>query len=175
MEWVRGLAVGVGAAVAHLIVSVGAVQLYTVNTSPSIPIGIYRVVSRIRPGIGDLVLVCLPTRVADFARARGYLTRGRCASGVEPLGKRVAGTAGDTVAVRSQGVVINSRLIAGTTPLRVDSRGRLLPQLAGDRWVLRPGELWLLATGHPRSLDSRYFGPVSVRGVIAVLRPVWTW
>jgi conjugative transfer signal peptidase TraF len=137
--------------------------------------GLYGVIAAARPRIDDLVLVCLPPDLAALARARGYLTRGRCASGVEPLGKRVVATSGDTVLVRPDGVIINGHLIARTTPLRVDSRGRPLPQLAGDRWILRSGELWLQATAHRRSFDSRYFGPLSVGTVIAVVRPVWTW
>jgi|HubBroStandDraft_6_1064221.scaffolds.fasta_scaffold961720_2 conjugative transfer signal peptidase TraF len=170
----RRLAMGLSAALAHLAISVATVRLYSINTSPSLPMGFYRVVPGIRPVIGDVVLVCLPDPIADFARARGYLTRGRCASGVEPLGKRIAAVEGDTVAVSATGVVINGRAVPHTTPLHADSRGRPLPQLAGARWVLRPGELWLVANYNRRSFDSRYFGPVSVGAVIAVVRPVWT-
>jgi type IV secretory pathway protease TraF len=72
-------------------------------------------------------------------------------------------------------LVINGRSIPSTVPLRVDSHGRALPQLAGYRRALRAGELWLVASGHPRSFDSRYFGPVSIGTVIAVVRPVWAW
>jgi conjugative transfer signal peptidase TraF len=173
--WVRGLAAGAGAAVLQLAVSVAAVGVFPINTSPSLPIGFYRVASRTSPVVGDVVLVCLRHPLADTARARGYLTRGRCASGVEPLGKRVAARMGDTVAVTPDGVIINGRLIAHTTPLRVDSRGRPLPQLLGDRWILQSGELWLSATRHWRSFDSRYLGPVSIEDVVATVHPAWTW
>jgi conjugative transfer signal peptidase TraF len=173
--WLRAIGAGLGAALTHAALTLAALQLYSVNTSPSLPLGLYRVVPAARPRIGDLVLVCLPPDVAAPARARGYLTRGRCASGVEPLGKRIGAAAGDTVLVTSAGLVINGRSIPSTIPLRVDSHGRALPQLAGYRRGLRAGELWLVASGHPRSFDSRYFGPVSIHTVIAVMRPMWTW
>lgn len=172
---IRSLVLGVSAALAYVAVSVTVMPLYTINTSPSLPIGLYRVVSEARPGIGDLVLVCLPLNVAAFARARGYLVRGRCASGAEPLGKRIAAAAGDTVAVTSAGLVINGCAIPSTAPLQFDSRGRALPRLTGYRRVLQVGELWLVAAGHPRSFDSRYFGAVSSRLVINVVHPVLTW
>jgi type IV secretory pathway protease TraF len=62
-----------------------------------------------------------------------------------------------------------------TVPLAVDSRGRPLPQFVGYSHVLAAGELWLVANGHPRSFDSRYFGPISVSDVIGSVLPVWTW
>jgi conjugative transfer signal peptidase TraF len=173
--WLRAIGAGLGAALTHAALTLTAAQLYSVNTSPSLPLGLYRVVPAVRPRVGDLVLVCLPPDVAALARARGYLTRGRCASGVEPLGKRIAAAAGDTVAVTSAGLVINGHSIRLTVPLRLDSRGRDLPQLVGYRRALGPGELWLVAAQHPRSFDSRYFGPVSIGSVIAVVQPVWTW
>lgn len=172
--WVRGLTMGVGAALVHLAASVAMVRLCAINTSPSLPMGIYRVVAAIQPVVGDMVLVCLPLPIADFALARRYLTRGSCASGVEPLGKRVAAIAGDTVVVTVDGVLINGILRASTMPLRVDSHGRSLPQLVGEQWILRPGQLWLEATGHRRSFDSRYFGPLSINAVVAVARPLST-
>jgi conjugative transfer signal peptidase TraF len=166
---------GLGAALTHAVLTLTAAHLYSVNTSPSLPIGLYRIVRGAHPRVGDLVLVCLPPKVAALARTRGYLTRGRCASGVEPLGKRIAAASGDTVSVTSAGLVINGHSIPSTVPLRFDSRRRELPQLVGYRRALGPDELWLLATGHLRSFDSRYFGPVSIGAVIAVVHPVWAW
>lgn len=173
--WCRLLAPGVAAALAHAVLSIAAEGLYPINTLPSIPIGLYRMVQGARPGRGDIVLVCLPRNVAVLARARGYLTQGRCPADIEPLGKQVAAGPSDTVQVTATGLVVNGRPVASTAPLRVDSRGRSLPQLTGVQWVLEPGQLWLVGTHNVRSFDSRYFGPVSTHDVIAVLRPVWTW
>ena len=113
--------------------------------------------------------------VAQFARTGGYLTRGQCPAGVEPLGKLVAAAMGDTVEVTTADVVVDRQLLPRTTPLRTDSHGRPLPQLAGYRAVLGSGEVWLVAEGHGRSFDSRYFGPVLLSTVLTVVQPLYTW
>jgi len=57
--------------------------------------GIYRMVNR-PVSRGDLVLVCLPSVLARFAQARGYLARGLgCGDGIEPVGKRISALPGD--------------------------------------------------------------------------------
>jgi type IV secretory pathway protease TraF len=40
--------------------------------------------------------------------------------------------------------------------------------------VVQPGHVWLAGSGHDRSWDSRYFGPVPVAGVRGVARPILT-
>jgi conjugative transfer signal peptidase TraF len=174
MVWLRSLVPGLGAAMLHAVIGFAAPLHYAVNVSPSLPLGVYRVVPPGRLALGDIVLVCLAGDAAALARARGYLARGRCVAGVEPLGKRIGAMVGDAIAVTPQGVMVNGIPIPFTTPLRADSRGRPLPQLAGYRRTLGQGELWLIATAHRPSFDSRYFGPVSIGDVIAVGCPVWT-
>jgi conjugative transfer signal peptidase TraF len=141
-----------------------------INLSPSLPLGVYRPtgapVTR-----GAIVVVCLPLAIGRFARERGYLGYGPCPGNVERLGKRVAAVAGDTVETGAEGVRINGFLIPASRRLERDSRGRLLPVTA-RRTVVRPGELFLLATDNRRSFDSRYFGPVAVTDGIVVERLV---
>jgi conjugative transfer signal peptidase TraF len=141
-----------------------------INLSPSLPLGVYRPtgapVTR-----GAIVVVCLPLAIGRFARERGYLGYGPCPGNVERLGKRVAAVAGDTVETGAEGVRINGFLIPASRRLERDSRGRLLP-VAARRTVVRPGELFLLATDNRRSFDSRYFGPVAVTDGIVVERLV---
>src|SRR6266702_3779142 len=52
-------------------------------------------------------------------------------------------------------------------PLALDRKGRALPGLANGRYVVGPGELWLLSSYSPWSFDSRYFGAVKVGQVRA--------
>jgi conjugative transfer signal peptidase TraF len=176
MRWTRALAPGIVAALCHALATGAAMSSLAVNVSPSLPLGLYRIVaSGPVPVLGSLVLVCLPANVANLANTRGYLTRGRCPTGVAPVGKRVAALAGDTVAVTSSGVLVDGRLLARTAPLKTDTRERPLPNLAGYRRILGRGEMWLVGDRHPRSFDSRYFGSVSVGSVIAVVHPLVTW
>jgi type IV secretory pathway protease TraF len=62
------------------------------------------------------------------------------------------------------------RLPAIPTPA-TDTRGRPLPRLPAGTYLVRPGEIWLFSP-HPRSFDSRCFGPVPVAQVRGLLHPL---
>lgn len=141
------------------------------NASPSIPVGLYRLVDEpVRKG--SLVAACLPEHYAIFGRQRGYLHRGRCPGDAAPVVKRVGAVRDDTALVSPAGVFVEGRYLQAAAPA-VDSRGRpLVPWPAGACRLAR-GELWLYS---PRtdSWDSRFFGPVHRSAVLGTVRPVWT-
>ena len=121
------------------------------NPTPSLPKGIYRIVSGATAPKdfvrGDLVSFCLEGEFAELALERGYLEPGSCPSGLRPLLKRLAGLPGDFVDPAS-------------FPIRsVDSHGRSMPPAPMPRTpsVVPPGMALVLAD-HPGSFDSRYFG-----------------
>jgi conjugative transfer signal peptidase TraF len=143
------------------------------NFTRSLPRGIYREVDQ-RIDRGRIVLVCLPGRVAEEALERGYLRRGSCPSGVEPVGKIVVAVPGDLVGIDDQGVQVNGELLAETEPQRTDSRGRPMPRLSLGPAPVAPGQVIIVAP-HPRSFDSRYFGPISTLQIVAVIDPWVTW
>lgn len=146
------------------------------NLSSSIPPGWYvaRGMGTERPvRRGTLVVACLPIVVAGWGRARGYLHRGSCTGGVAPVGKPVFAIGGDTITVRSSGLELDGDPVARTEPLRQDSHGRYLPRVADGRYVVQPGEVWLISTYSTRSWDSRYFGPVPVSAIVSALSPLW--
>lgn len=134
------------------------------NASNSLPIGWYRIegTHSLRPG--DTVLIKLPNRVRTFAAQRGYLPAN------VPLLKTVAAIAPQHVCVLSGLIVVDSEPVA--IRLRVDRKGRALPQWSGCR-QLDDGELFLLSTSNLESFDSRYFGPVFVDSVIGRAQPLW--
>ena len=142
-----------------------------INTSSSFPDTLYR----LAPGeaaLGDLVVVCPPPgAVSDEARRRGYLAFGlRCPGRYAPLIKRIVAIQGDRFAVYSEGVAINGRPLAGSAPLPHDPRGRRLPRRF-TKGAVPPDHFWL-ASPHPRSYDSRYFGPVPATAVRSRVAPV---
>ena len=171
-------------AVGAAMLSVGAVGVLAlgagrlrVNLSPSVPVGLYvaeplsssRHVHR-----GELVEVCLGPEIDVFGRSRGYLHRGRCADRTAPVGKPVFATGGDTIDVDLRGLTLNGRLTPGSRQLAIDGSGRPLPRIAAGRYVVSPGEIWLVSTYSERSWDSRYFGPVAETATLADLRPIWS-
>jgi len=134
------------------------------NLTPSVPRGLYFYV----PGsvkVGDTVQACLPVKLAQFAREQGILTRGVCPTGVEPIVKVLAATAGDTITVTPAAVLVNGRAWPDSAIRSVDSSGRpvTMHMPLGVRRLA--GDDVLLLGRFPRSWDGRYFG-VLPRSVI---------
>ncbi|HLX06814.1 MAG TPA: S26 family signal peptidase [Thermoanaerobaculia bacterium] len=92
--------------------------------------------------------------------------------GVAPLGKLVLAVAGDEVALGAAGLIVNGRAVAGSLPLARDSAGRPLAHQPFGTRRLAPGEVWLFSPFHPRSYDSRYFGPVQAAAIRGWLMPL---
>ena len=134
-----------------------------INDTPSLPEGIYQ--KKDAPiEKGCFVLFRLPdSQLSSRSYAR------------ENLIKQVAAVEGDRVRISSEGVRVNGRLLANSQPLSADRDGLPLPQLALDDYTLRAGELLTMSTYNPRSFDSRYFGLMPRKSVIAVVAPVFTW
>ena len=168
---------GAGTAAVAALLCLGLVRI---NTSASLPRGLYLEIPRgwleRAPARGDLVLVCAPAAAAELARRRGYLGDGPCgagaAGGAAALGKVVLAVAGDEVRFGDAGLAVNGRAVAASRALPRDARGRPLAHYPYGTWRIAPGELWLLAPYHPRSYDSRYFGPVAAAAVRGWLMPV---
>lgn len=142
-----------------------------INTSPSLPLGLYRVTSNLRE---NLVEFCPAEPFALLAVARGYRDQGTCPDGGAPLLKPVAARAGDLVNFSKQGIAVNRKLLPNTAPLTVDVKGRPLAHWHFGQFTVRSGELWVVSSYNRRSFDSRYFGPVPVSSVRERLRPLFT-
>jgi len=141
------------------------------NTSPSLPVGLYC----LHPPLArraSLVLLCLPPRLALLARWRGYLGPGACPTGTAPLGKVVVAVAGDLVEVTRQGLSVNGRPLPGSKPRRLDGLGLPLPAYPEGAYRVAAGELWVLSPFHPLAWDSRYFGPLPESAVVARAAPL---
>jgi conjugative transfer signal peptidase TraF len=150
-----------------------AVAGLRLNFTPSMPLGIYRfaAVSVREIHRGMLVAVCAPSRAAQLGRRRGYVSRGACAENCEPLLKTVAAIAGDDVTISPSGVNVNGRILRDSRPLAIDRAGRPLLSWPRGHFHIARGAIWLHAD-HERSWDSRYWGPVPTRNVLAKAVPV---
>ena len=146
-----------------------------VNLSASIPLGLYHERSTDPRGFsrGRIVMVCLPSSVARFARDRGYLPRGTCHNGAMAAGKVITAVSGDTVRVGADGITVNGSLLSGSVPLLRERSGRALPQLARGTYLVPAGAVWLGSRSR-FGFDSRYFGAVPVSAIRGTIDPVWT-
>ena len=169
----RGLKAVALSVAAAAVVTVGASRSLRINFTRSLPRGIYRVVDG-PPSRGAIVIACIPSWAGRLARDRRYLWAGDCPGGVAPVGKTVAGVAGDTIITTPEGVTINGRQLVNTRVLARDSEGRPLRPFPLGRYVLSTRELWLSSSHDVRSFDSRYYGPVDLGLVRTRIEPLLT-
>jgi conjugative transfer signal peptidase TraF len=148
---------------------------YRINGTPSVPIGIWRVIPLAGAlKRGQVVSLCPPPNAVFLeAQARGYLPMGRCPGGFEPMLKPVAGIAGDVVEETPGGLVLNGQLLPDTLALAADGDGRPLTRTREARLVVKEGEAYLISTATRRSFDSRYFGPLPLTAIEGIAVPVW--
>jgi len=163
-------AVSVAVATSVLVAVVFGLRL---NTTPSEPLGLWRIVPLDRPAqVGDRLFVCLP-RTATFeeARRRGYLRFGLCSGWTGPVIKQVAALGGAHITV-GRSVAIDGVPLPNSTLRAHDGEGRVLAPFVGG--VVPMGEVFL-HSGFEGSYDSRYFGPVPLDGVLGRAVPLFTF
>ena len=86
--------------------------------------------------------------------------------------KPVVARAGDSVQVSERGVLVNGKTVPNSAPLPKDTAGRPLTPWPFGTYPVQPGTVWVISDYHPRSFDSRYFGPISEALVRNRLRPL---
>lgn len=130
-------------------------------SSASVPPGVYRVLPDRAWSRGALVLFEPP------AAAHRAWQGGRGPGSRDRWIKMVAGIAGDAVCALDTALTVNGKTIAEVPP----------PAAAPERPALRgceivaPGMVYLVGL-HPRSLDSRYWGPVDNAAIVAKVEPL---
>lgn len=144
------------------------------NTTPSIPVGIYRLTDDAIVK-GAYVLFCPPPApVFDMAKARGYLGAGFCPGGYGHLMKKILAVTDDVVAIGPDGVGVNGLLLPLSAPIKADGGGRPLPGYEAS-WVLGSAEVLVMSDSNRGSFDGRYFGTIQRSQIEGVVRPVYTW
>jgi conjugative transfer signal peptidase TraF len=139
-----------------------------INTSASLPVGVYIVSSN-----GRFVEFCPDDH--GLSAQRHYRAEGVCSDGAAPLLKPVVSSPTDEIVVSPAGIAVNGKLLSHTAPLDHDSEGRPLKHWPFGRYATAPGTLWLASSYNPRSYDSRYLGPIRESAVRARLRPLIAW
>lgn len=166
-------ALSVAGAVGISIVVAGWIGGLRLNTTPSEPLGLWRIVPLARSvHVGDMVFICPPNNVAmREGRQRGYLRAGLCPGGFGPLIKTVVAVAGQRVEI-SDHVAIDGVSVDGSRIVGEDGQGRSLGRDRGG--IVPPGAIYL-HSDFIGSWDSRYFGPVPVSGVLGLAQEVLTY
>lgn len=163
----------VSAGLLIVLFSAGWIGGLRINTTPSEPLGLWRIVPLNRlPRSGETVFVCPPDNAAmREARQRGYLRSGLCPGGFGPLIKTVIAVAGQRVDITDR-VAIDGVPIPRSRIIEKDAQGRSLRH--DQSGMVRPGEVYL-HSDFIGSWDSRYFGPVPESGVLGLAQEVLTY
>ncbi len=144
-----------------------------INWTSSMPLGLYREAPA-RLDRGEIALICLPEEIAQVGRQRRYLPLGDCPEGVSPIVKEIVAIAGDEIELQVEFLAVNGVLV-DRAPLRsTDSLGRPMEHAPLGRRLVADGEVWVLGSERRRSWDSRYFGAVPVKAIVASAKPVLT-
>ncbi len=136
------------------------------------PKGIYYNTHQTTPSHSDVIAICLPNGLWQFALQRGYLLKGIHCQGVTPLIKRVIAIPGDQVQITNKSITVNGRAFI-VKKYRLDSQGYPLSPYPNGHYDAKG--YWVLGTSNPRSWDSRYFGEVSPNSILSILKPVIIW
>jgi conjugative transfer signal peptidase TraF len=161
----------VGFGVSIVMFQLGGFLGLRINTSPSLPMGLY--IKTVDPG-ANLVEFCPVEPFATLSIVRGYRDPGTCDDGAAPLLKPIVAKSGDVVEVSARGISVNGALLPNTAPLTRDTKGRHLEAWPSGRYVVDPGTIWVASSYHSRSFDSRYFGPLSIAAIRHRLKPFLT-
>lgn len=146
-----------------------------VNTTKSIPIGLYWT-SDAPVQKGAYVAFCPPqSPVFEEAKARGYIGPGFCPDGYGLLMKRVVAVQGDEVSIKAEGVRVNGKLLKYSALTRTDKAGRPMPKVKKEDFTLNSEELLLMSDISETSFDSRYYGLIYKEQIQSVIKPILVW
>jgi conjugative transfer signal peptidase TraF len=160
-----------------LAVQIAHVAGIRINHTPSLAVGLWRITPlNGPPRRGQIVSFCPPEGTAlREAWRRGSIGSGPCPGGYEPMLKEVIAITGDVVRLDAAGVAVNGRLLPRSRRLDTDAAGQPVPGIAHGTMTLASDSFWAGAFAHPRSFDSRYFGPVSSGSIIGAAAPLLCW
>lgn len=147
---------------------------FRINTTESIPRGIYRITDD-PLAQGAYVIFCPPNnRTFHTARERGYISAGFCPHGYSYMMKRVLAAKGDVISVLDDGVRVNGTLLTLSVPLQTDGAARPMPTYRITQLHLTD-EYLLMSDITALSFDARYFGPINRSQIIGVISPIMIW
>lgn len=146
-----------------------------INTTRSIPVGLYWKIESIAKK-DSYVVFCPPQKsVFDMAKERGYISAGYCPGQYGYMMKKIMATENDVVKIAKNGVYVNGQFLKNSQKMKHDGGKRPMPQLVTPEIVLKKGEVLLMSDVSKTSFDARYFGVLNKTQIESVITPVITW
>lgn len=143
-----------------------------VNTSDSLPRGLYLATAYRGQALARDDIACFGYRPPDWAVQRAYFPVGYrlCKYVLAVPGERIE-VAGATVGANAPG---RPARWLGDVVAR-DALGRAVTPAVRGGFVLAAHQYWLGSLRHARSFDSRYVGPIDRERIVFTLRPLLTY
>lgn len=148
-------------------------------TTESIPRGVYVVDQTRKPLLTEIAVVTRPSVASsEHPTVRALLQRSEYRM-LKPIGA-VEGSfihsMGSYIWSCPNGAGVSSKCTLLGITVAQDSYGRPLEPFKFEGARLARGQVYLGdMTVHPRSFDSRYFGPVAIDSIVGVAYPLMTW
>jgi conjugative transfer signal peptidase TraF len=157
-----------------LICSIGSCMGYRINSTPSLPQGIWKIDTLTNPVRRGQVVNIRPADrpIFQMARSRHYLSWGLCTGGYVSLLKPIAAIPGDQVEISGDGIAVNGVLLPNSKGSITDSVGRPLQPVKAGTYFVQPRTVWLVSS-NTQSFDSRYFGPMPIENILGTAKPIW--
>jgi len=143
---------------------------YRLNTTKSMPRGIYKIETNSNIKTGDIVEICLPDEKAKIGIARGYIGDGSCPNNTTPLAKKVIAVPNDHVFMDAKGITVNEKFY-DYPQITVDGWGREIPHYNLNEKI---SGYFVVGVTDKMSWDSRYFGVIPRENIEGVLTPKYT-
>ncbi len=153
------------------IMAAAAILGLRVNTSYSLPMGLYIISSAPDANLAEF---CPDGVFSQLSAGRSYRTPGVCPDGAAPLLKPIVAREGDNVVFGPDGIRVNGQLLPNTAPLATDRLGRELRAWPFGAYPVEPGSIWTASSHNRNSFDSRYQGPIRLTQVRHRLKALWT-
>jgi conjugative transfer signal peptidase TraF len=149
----------------------GEPDLFTLNTTKSIPLGLYRLTHK---DTDPLAVFCATGEQFAVATARGYLAHSHsCENNFMPMIKPIVARPGDTVTVSQNGISVNGSLLPNSRAEAFDHLHRPLEAWPNGTYHVMQNTVWVVSSYSEHSFDSRYFGPISTRLIQHHAHPIW--
>ncbi len=144
------------------------------NLSTSMPRGIYYI-SADQPTRGSFITLCLPAaNVYHSVYPQSHFS-GSCPNHTQPLLKQLVGLSGDRIDLDPNQITLNGVALPHSSSFVMQNKRLPNSSIQKIVLVLNEQQIWVYGTKSIRSYDSRYFGPLSMGDIVAVVTPLWLW
>lgn len=155
-------------------IMISASSSYIINTSISIPKGIYKIEnSKSNLKNGDLISFCLnDSEFLKFALHFKFIEKkynGKWCNGIQPILKPIVAMQGDKVSITSQGIEVNGIILKNTKPIPA------IHSMSEMKNVILKENEYIVASEEENGFDSRYYKIINLDSINSRISAIYTY